>query len=80
MGGFMLFQGGKAVRTLTPEDLELLSDSDNIDFPDITQKEIQDKSKGDFSPKGLWLFRQAGSYSNAPHVELSICPSRNWRL
>jgi hypothetical protein len=53
MGGFMLFQGGKAVHTLTPEDLELLSDSDNIDFPDITQKEIQDKSKGDFFSKGI---------------------------
>ena len=52
MGGFMLFDEG-TTRTLAPEELESLANSDKINFPRITKKEIQDKSKGDGLTKGL---------------------------
>lgn len=53
MGGFMLFEGGKATQTLTADQLESLSCEDKIDFPKITETEIQDRSKGDGLTKGL---------------------------
>ena len=53
MGGFMLFEGREATRTLTPDLLESLSDEGKIDIPDITENEIQDRSKGDGLTKGL---------------------------
>jgi hypothetical protein len=40
MGGFMLFEGDEATRTLTPDLLESLSDKGKIDFPEITENEI----------------------------------------
>jgi hypothetical protein len=53
MGGFMLFEGGEAARTLTPDLLESLLNERKIDLPDITENEIQDRSKGDGLTKGL---------------------------
>jgi hypothetical protein len=53
MGGFMLFDGDDLVRTLEPEEIQQLSQNGEIDFPRITENEIQDKSKGDGLSKGL---------------------------
>jgi hypothetical protein len=59
MGGFMLFDGDQAVRTLFPEELEYLSRMGEIDFPSITEREIRDKSKGDILSKGLVIMQLA---------------------
>jgi hypothetical protein len=53
MGGFVLFEGGEATQTLTPDLFESLSNADKIHFPDITENQIQDRSKGDGLTKGL---------------------------
>ena len=61
MGGFMLFEGDEATRTLTPDLLESLSDKGKIDFPEITENEIQDRSKGDGLTKGLVVIHTSWS-------------------
>ncbi|KIJ99717.1 hypothetical protein K443DRAFT_623211 [Laccaria amethystina LaAM-08-1] len=53
MGGFMLCRDGKEVSPLTLEEMELLYSRGTIDFPDITKRQIEDKSKGDGLSKGL---------------------------
>ncbi|TDL29163.1 hypothetical protein BD410DRAFT_7053 [Rickenella mellea] len=53
MGGFMLYEGDQPIRTLLPDELELLFLAGQIDFPHITEEEIKDRSKGDFVSKGL---------------------------
>lgn len=53
MGGFMLCWDGKEVSPLTLEEMELLYSRGTIDFPDITQRQIEDKSKGDGLSKSL---------------------------
>ncbi|KDQ59773.1 hypothetical protein JAAARDRAFT_632028 [Jaapia argillacea MUCL 33604] len=55
MGGFMLYDGDEPIRTLTPADLETLSEDGSIDFPRITKEEIEDRSKGDALSKGIAL-------------------------
>jgi hypothetical protein len=80
MGGFMLFEGGKPTRTLTPEELESFSASGKIDFPQITEMEIQDKSKGDGLSKGIvviqtgWFILQciARGVENLPLTTLEL--------
>jgi hypothetical protein len=80
MEGFMLFDGDDAVRTLHPLELECLSVSGDIDFPCVTEGEIQDKSKGDVLSKGLvviqtaWFLLQciARGVERLPITELEI--------
>jgi hypothetical protein len=58
MGGFMLVDGhGDPIRPLLPDDLDTLSEKEEIDFPVIKEAEITDKSKGDFLSKGLVLLQ-----------------------
>ena len=49
----MLCWDGKEVSPLTLEEMELLYSRGTIDFPDITKRQIEDKSKGDGLSKGL---------------------------
>ena len=49
MGGFTLHTQGKPLRVL---DLEALARAGRINWPDITEEEIKDKSKGDYFSKG----------------------------
>lgn len=53
MGGFMLYTEGEAQGPLTLEDLETLYRNGKIQWPKITEAEIQDKSKGDALSKGI---------------------------
>jgi hypothetical protein len=53
MGGFVLFDGGEPKGILSLEWLEELHAADQIDFPKITEAEIEDRSKGDPLGKGL---------------------------
>ncbi|KAH9961583.1 hypothetical protein BC827DRAFT_1082488, partial [Russula dissimulans] len=48
MGGFMEYEGNRSIRVLFPGELESYSLTGNGDFPRISKREIQDKSKGDF--------------------------------
>ncbi|TDL16980.1 hypothetical protein BD410DRAFT_754858 [Rickenella mellea] len=57
MGGFMLYDGDKALYTLLPPELETLSQDGKIVFPKITEKEIKDRSKGDALSKGFVLIQ-----------------------
>ncbi|KAF8879084.1 hypothetical protein CPB84DRAFT_1793593 [Gymnopilus junonius] len=45
MGGFMLFEGNKAQRVLSHSLLDKLLQQGRIQFPEITEEEIQDRSK-----------------------------------
>ncbi|KAF8509766.1 hypothetical protein BU17DRAFT_77804 [Hysterangium stoloniferum] len=53
MGGFMLFDGQETIATLSPNHFERLLRLGKIQFPTITEEEIQDRSKGDALSKGL---------------------------
>ncbi|TFK37853.1 hypothetical protein BDQ12DRAFT_749688 [Crucibulum laeve] len=53
MGGFMLVEGEKPARTLTYEEFEALYESGKIEFPTISENEIQDRSKSDMISKSL---------------------------
>jgi len=53
MGGFMAFEGDKAVKTLLPDGLGGYSLTGNDVFPKIPREDIEDKSKGDIISKGL---------------------------
>ena len=57
MGGFMLFDGNEPVYPLTPEAICTLSKGGYINFPDITEKEINDRSKGGVLSKCLVLLQ-----------------------
>lgn len=73
-------QDGKLIRTLLPNNLQTLSDKQEIDFPSITAEEIEDKSKGDFLSKGLvllqtsWFVVQciARTFQHLPITELEL--------
>ena len=75
----MFFDDGTK-HTLTPEELESLANSDKINFPRITKKEIQDRSKGDGLTKGLvivqtsWFIIQcvARGVERLPITELEV--------
>ncbi|KDQ49494.1 hypothetical protein JAAARDRAFT_165562 [Jaapia argillacea MUCL 33604] len=78
MGGFMLVDDkGKPVRPLDPYDLNKL---DNDDFPQITEAEIQDKSKRDAVSKAIimvqttWFILQciARSFKHLPITEIEV--------
>ena len=53
MGGFMLYEGGEAKEVLPAKLLEELFQEGKIDFPTITEKEIQDRSKAGGLSKAL---------------------------
>jgi len=80
MGGFMLYEGGKASRILQGDELEFLSNSGAIIFPDITEKQIKDRSKGDGLTKTIvviqtsWFILQciARRVEHLPVTELEI--------
>jgi len=66
MGGFTLHdEQGTALRILVPTELERLSDAGKIEWPLVTEQEIQDRSKGDYLSKGIvlmhtfWFITQA---------------------
>ena len=53
MGGFVLADGSRDVSVLTPKDFHNLLADQEIGFPLISEKEIQDRSKGDGLSKAL---------------------------
>ncbi|KAF8802854.1 hypothetical protein BYT27DRAFT_7172357 [Phlegmacium glaucopus] len=53
MGGFMLYKDGVMTENLTIEKLESLVAEGRIDWPTISEKDIQDRSKGDSFSKGF---------------------------
>ena len=56
MGGFTLHdKKGTALRILEPVELERLSEAGEIEWPSITEAEIQDRSKGDYLSKAIVL-------------------------
>jgi len=56
MGGFTLHdERGTPLRILEPIELESLSEAGKIEWPSITEEEIQDRSKGDYLSKGIVL-------------------------
>ncbi|KAF8588771.1 hypothetical protein K439DRAFT_1629357 [Ramaria rubella] len=57
MGGFILVQDGHAPFALELDEIEQMSDDGHIDFPNITEKEIKDKSKGDGLSKAFVLIQ-----------------------
>ena len=79
MGGFKFFDDD-GPRTLKPQELQSLTRKGEIDFPDITEREIQDRSKGDALSKGLvviqtsWFILQciARRIERLPITELEL--------
>jgi hypothetical protein len=56
MGGFTLHNERRtALRILEPRELESLSEAGKIEWPSITEEEIQDRSKGDYLSKAIVL-------------------------
>ncbi|KAF8169395.1 hypothetical protein BJ912DRAFT_1067185 [Pholiota molesta] len=53
MGGFMLFDGTVKKGVLSFAHFESLLHQEEIPFPEVTEEEIQDRSKGDWLSKGL---------------------------
>jgi hypothetical protein len=53
MGGFVLAEGAHDTSVLTPKDFRNLLADKEIGFPLISEKEIQDRSKGDGLSKAL---------------------------
>jgi len=57
MGGFTLYENGIPLRILKVPELESLWASGKIVWPTITEKEIKDKSKGDYLSKGIAIIQ-----------------------
>jgi hypothetical protein len=59
MGGFELYDsdGERPLYPLNLENIERLVQRGAIDFPNITEKEIEDRSKGDIISKGLAIIQ-----------------------
>ncbi|KAF8581885.1 hypothetical protein K439DRAFT_1392285 [Ramaria rubella] len=57
MGGFILVQDSHAPFTLEFDEIDHMSQDGHIDFPNITEKEIKDKSKGDGLSKAFVLIQ-----------------------
>jgi hypothetical protein len=80
MGGFVLFDDNDPVYILDPFELQLLVQHGGIDLSCITEKEIQDRSKGDMLSKGLvviqtgWFILQciARRIEGLPLTELEL--------
>ena len=87
MGGFTLHAQGEPLRVLDWDDLEELARAGRIDWPDITEEQIKDKSKGDYLSKSIailqstWFivqfFARAASKLSITQLEvatLAFCP------
>ncbi|KAJ8078837.1 hypothetical protein PM082_013120 [Marasmius tenuissimus] len=81
MGGFMLVdEQGKPISNLRLREMIHLKEEGRIDFPSITEKEIEDKSKGDALSKTLvlvqttWFLLQvlARAVLHLPVTELEV--------
>ncbi|KAH9959090.1 hypothetical protein BC827DRAFT_527183 [Russula dissimulans] len=80
MGGFIEYEGNQPIRVLLPNELGSYSLTGNGDFPRISKKEIQDKSKGDFISKAVvilqtsWFVMQciARGVQGLPITELEL--------
>lgn len=80
MGGFVLFDGEKVIYPLTAEEMVQFEHDNNIVFPDTTQFDINDKSKGDPIAKTLvviqtgWFMLQclARIVQHMPITELEV--------
>ncbi|KAG2067386.1 hypothetical protein BDR04DRAFT_1027713, partial [Suillus decipiens] len=57
MGGFMLYVDGKPQATLTPHELLRFVRDKNVDMPNITEADIEDRSKGDGLSKGIAILQ-----------------------
>jgi hypothetical protein len=57
MGGFMLYDGNIARRPLQLEELEEMHNEGQVEWPKITESEIQDRSKGDTLSKGIVILQ-----------------------
>jgi len=76
----MLYDGEIPLHPLTPEKINDLVGEGYIDFPDITEKEIKDRSKGDVLSKSLvilqtgWFVVQciARAIEHLPVTELEL--------
>ena len=53
----MLYSDGNMVKTLDIGTLEALFQEESIEWPTVTKKEIEDRSKGDFLSKGIALLQ-----------------------
>ncbi|KAG1730955.1 uncharacterized protein EDB91DRAFT_1155747 [Suillus paluster] len=53
MGGFILYIDDEPRVTLTPDDLLRFVREGSVDMPDITEADIEDRSKGDVLSKGI---------------------------
>ncbi|KAG2069363.1 hypothetical protein BDR04DRAFT_1101655 [Suillus decipiens] len=59
MGGFMLYVNEKPHLTLRPDYILKLKREGHVDAPTSTEKQIQDKSKGNLISKGLVILQVA---------------------
>ncbi|PPQ68549.1 hypothetical protein CVT26_003358 [Gymnopilus dilepis] len=57
MGGFMLFEGSVPLRTLEYNEFLQLLEQGRLDWPTVTEEDINDKSKGDYLSKGVVLLQ-----------------------
>ncbi|KAG2356741.1 hypothetical protein BDR07DRAFT_1363915 [Suillus spraguei] len=57
MGGFVLHVNGQPWATLTPEELLRFVGSNSVKMPDITEADIEDRSKGDLLSKFAAIFQ-----------------------
>ena len=77
MGGFMLFEGNIAKGALSPERFSKLLTAGKIEFPTVTEEEIEDRSKGDGFSKTialgqtLWFVAQCLA-RKAQHLDLTL--------
>jgi hypothetical protein len=57
MGGFMLYENGVMTETLSIERLEEFELKGRIHWPNISEKEIEDRSKGDIFSKAFAILQ-----------------------
>jgi hypothetical protein len=57
MGGLMLHDGGDALRPLQTEKLEDMHTKGQIEWPQMTESEIRDRSKGDTLSEGIVILQ-----------------------
>jgi hypothetical protein len=50
---FTLYTKGRLIRVLEWNDLEALARAGMVDWPNISEQEIKDRSKGDYLSKGI---------------------------
>ncbi|OJA20687.1 hypothetical protein AZE42_06031 [Rhizopogon vesiculosus] len=80
MGGFLLYVDGRPRATLTPDELGDFVRERFVDMHDITEADIEDRSKGDMLSKGIailqlvWFVLQLGAryVQNLPITLLEI--------